>query len=215
MLIGVSYFLKFAFENNWIGPAGRIAIGLIAGIALSYGVRVFVPRIQSVFLLAESRGNRHPVPLAMGCLSGLQPDPQRGRVRHDAGVTAATRRWRSPRMLRSLPPSRLHGGFTTPISCLPDITENWLCFRTWLSSISQPGTGNNQAVAPLARDELRWHPSALFRLVCDSSTPQSTNAHYRLCHALLRHFRRRSAAHVAPEGGKRPSLPRSQPSWRS
>ena len=34
MLIGVSYFLKFAFENNWIGPAGRISIGLIAGIAV-------------------------------------------------------------------------------------------------------------------------------------------------------------------------------------
>ena len=24
LLIGVSYFLKFAFENNWIGPAGRV-----------------------------------------------------------------------------------------------------------------------------------------------------------------------------------------------
>jgi len=34
VLIGVSYFLKYAFENNWIGPAGRIAIGLLAGIAL-------------------------------------------------------------------------------------------------------------------------------------------------------------------------------------
>ncbi len=34
MLIGISYFLKFAFENNWIGPAGRVAIGLIAGIAI-------------------------------------------------------------------------------------------------------------------------------------------------------------------------------------
>ena len=34
MLIGVSYFIKYAFENNWIGPGGRIAIGLIAGIAL-------------------------------------------------------------------------------------------------------------------------------------------------------------------------------------
>ncbi|MDP9337295.1 MAG: DUF2339 domain-containing protein [Acidobacteriota bacterium] len=34
MLIGVSYFLKYAFENNWIGPAGRIVIGLTAGIAL-------------------------------------------------------------------------------------------------------------------------------------------------------------------------------------
>src|SRR3954464_1031506 len=34
VLIGISYFLKFAFENNWIGPAGRITIGLIAGIAI-------------------------------------------------------------------------------------------------------------------------------------------------------------------------------------
>src|SRR5579864_3980925 len=34
VLIGVSYFLKYAFENNWIGPAGQIAIGLIAGIAI-------------------------------------------------------------------------------------------------------------------------------------------------------------------------------------
>ena len=34
LLVGVSYFLKFAFDNNWIGPAGRIAIGLIAGIVV-------------------------------------------------------------------------------------------------------------------------------------------------------------------------------------
>jgi uncharacterized membrane protein len=34
MLIGLSYFLKYAFENNWIGPGGRIAIGLVLGIAV-------------------------------------------------------------------------------------------------------------------------------------------------------------------------------------
>src|SRR5436305_2724998 len=34
VLIGISYFLKFAFDNNWIGPAGRVAIGLLAGIAV-------------------------------------------------------------------------------------------------------------------------------------------------------------------------------------
>jgi uncharacterized membrane protein len=34
VLIGVSYFLKYAFDNNWIGAAGRVAIGLIAGIAV-------------------------------------------------------------------------------------------------------------------------------------------------------------------------------------
>jgi len=34
VLIGVSYFLKYAFENDWIGPAGRIVIGLLAGAAV-------------------------------------------------------------------------------------------------------------------------------------------------------------------------------------
>jgi uncharacterized membrane protein len=34
VLVGVSYFLKFAFDNNWIGASGRVAIGLIAGIAM-------------------------------------------------------------------------------------------------------------------------------------------------------------------------------------
>jgi uncharacterized membrane protein len=33
-LIGVSYFLKYAFDNNWVGPGGRIAIGLLAGIGI-------------------------------------------------------------------------------------------------------------------------------------------------------------------------------------
>ena len=34
MLIGVAWFLKLAFDNRWIGPLGRILIGLIAGAAL-------------------------------------------------------------------------------------------------------------------------------------------------------------------------------------
>ncbi|HKT68611.1 MAG TPA: DUF2339 domain-containing protein [Terriglobales bacterium] len=34
LLIGLSYFLKYAFENNWIGPAAQILIGLIAGVAV-------------------------------------------------------------------------------------------------------------------------------------------------------------------------------------
>ena len=31
VLIGVSYFLKYAFESQWVGPAGRVVIGLMAG----------------------------------------------------------------------------------------------------------------------------------------------------------------------------------------
>lgn len=34
ILIGVAYFLKYAFDSGWVGPGGRVAIGLLAGIAV-------------------------------------------------------------------------------------------------------------------------------------------------------------------------------------
>ena len=49
VLIGVSYFLKFAFDNNWIGPAGRVAIGLLAGIAVVIWSERFRTRGYTIF----------------------------------------------------------------------------------------------------------------------------------------------------------------------
>jgi uncharacterized membrane protein len=34
VLIGVAYFLKYAFENEWVGPSARVLIGLLAGMAV-------------------------------------------------------------------------------------------------------------------------------------------------------------------------------------
>jgi uncharacterized membrane protein len=34
LVIGVAFFLKFAFDNNWIGPTGRIILGIIAGLGM-------------------------------------------------------------------------------------------------------------------------------------------------------------------------------------
>jgi uncharacterized membrane protein len=34
VLIGVAWFLKLAFDNHWIGPMGRVLVGLLAGAAL-------------------------------------------------------------------------------------------------------------------------------------------------------------------------------------
>ena len=34
ILFAVSYFLKLAFDNNWIGPSGRVAIGILIGALL-------------------------------------------------------------------------------------------------------------------------------------------------------------------------------------
>jgi len=49
ILFGVSYFLKYAFENNWIGPAGRVAIGLLAGIGLLIWSERFRSRGHELF----------------------------------------------------------------------------------------------------------------------------------------------------------------------
>lgn len=43
ILLGVSYFLKYAFDNGWIGEGGRVVIGLIAGI----GVVLWSERFRS------------------------------------------------------------------------------------------------------------------------------------------------------------------------
>lgn len=34
LLFGFSFGLKFAFDNNWIGPSGRVAIGILLGAAM-------------------------------------------------------------------------------------------------------------------------------------------------------------------------------------
>ena len=49
VLIGVSYFLKFAFDNNWIGPSGRVTIGLLAGIAVVVWSERFRSRGYTIF----------------------------------------------------------------------------------------------------------------------------------------------------------------------
>jgi uncharacterized membrane protein len=49
VLIGVSYFLKYAFDNNWIGPAGRVAIGLLAGLVVVVWSETFRRRGYQIF----------------------------------------------------------------------------------------------------------------------------------------------------------------------
>ncbi len=49
VLIGVSFFLDYAFENNWIGPSARVVIGLFAGIAIVLWSERFRKRGYSIF----------------------------------------------------------------------------------------------------------------------------------------------------------------------
>jgi len=49
LFLATAFFLKYAFDNNWIGPAGRIAIGLIAGAGLLMGSEPILRRGWTYF----------------------------------------------------------------------------------------------------------------------------------------------------------------------
>ncbi len=52
LLIGVSFFLKYAFDNEWVDARGRVAIGLLAGLAFVGGGLQLARRDLHVFGLA-------------------------------------------------------------------------------------------------------------------------------------------------------------------
>ena len=37
LLFGTAFFLRYAYENQWIGPIGRVGIGLLAGLGVGGG----------------------------------------------------------------------------------------------------------------------------------------------------------------------------------
>ena len=48
LLLGVSFFLKYAFDNNWVGPAGRVMIGVVVG-CLVLGLGEFFRKRYAIY----------------------------------------------------------------------------------------------------------------------------------------------------------------------
>ena len=49
LLVGAAFFLKLAIDNEWIGPAMRIAIGVVVGIGLLMWSDIFHRRGHRLF----------------------------------------------------------------------------------------------------------------------------------------------------------------------
>lgn len=116
VLIGVSYFLKFAFDNNWIGPAGRVSIGLLAGIAVVVWSERFRSRGYKIFsysLKAVGIGVLYLSLWAAFQMYSLVP----GGVAFTAMlvVTAATVTMALSQDAQILAAIALVGGFVTPL----------------------------------------------------------------------------------------------------
>ncbi len=116
LLIGVAYFLKLAFDNDWIGASGRVAIGLVAGIALVLWSERFYGKGYKAFshsLTAAGAGILYLSLWAAFQLYKLVPNP----VAFFAmmAVTAFTGLLALRRDAEMIAAVALVGGFSTPI----------------------------------------------------------------------------------------------------
>lgn len=116
LLIGISYFLKFAFDNNWIGPAGRVAIGVIAGIAMvvwSERFRIHGYKAFSYSLKAVGIGALYLSVWAAFHVYSLIPSGVAFTMM--LAVTAATGAMAWSQDAQILAAFALAGGFSTPL----------------------------------------------------------------------------------------------------
>jgi uncharacterized membrane protein len=116
VLIGMSYFLKLAFDNNWIGPTGRVSIGLLAGIGAIVWSESFRKRGYNLFsysLKAVGVGVLYLSLWAAFQVYALIPSPVAFLAM--VIVTASTAMLAIKQDAEILAAIALAGGFTTPL----------------------------------------------------------------------------------------------------
>lgn len=116
VLIGVSYFLKYAFENDWIGPGGRVAIGLIAGIGVIFWSERFRARNYRVFSYSLKAVGIGVLYLSLwGAFQVYHLIPSTAAFFAMALVTAATATLALRQDAEILAAFAIAGGFATPL----------------------------------------------------------------------------------------------------
>ena len=116
MLIGVSYFLKYAFDNNWVGPGGRISIGLLAGIGIVVWSETFRKRGYSAFSYSLKAVGIGTLYLSLwGAFQIYHLIPAAAAFAAMATVTAATIALALSQDAELLASFALVGGFSSPV----------------------------------------------------------------------------------------------------
>jgi uncharacterized membrane protein len=116
MLIGASYFLKYAFDNNWVGPGGRIAIGLLLGIGLVLWSERFRNRGYAAFSYSLKAVGIGTLYLSLwGAFQIYHLIPASAAFVAMATVTAATIALALSQDAELLASFALVGGFSSPV----------------------------------------------------------------------------------------------------
>jgi uncharacterized membrane protein len=117
VLIGAAYFLKYAFDNAWVGPAGRVLVGLLCGCGIvvwSEFVRRSGYELFSYSLKAVGIGVLYLSLWASSQVYGLVPNVLAFFAM--ASVTAATiaiALWQNTEVVAAF---AALGGFITPVA---------------------------------------------------------------------------------------------------
>jgi uncharacterized membrane protein len=56
LLLGIAFFLRYAFEHAWLSPTVRVALGVVAGIAMAWGGVRLASRYRAYGLLLAGGG---------------------------------------------------------------------------------------------------------------------------------------------------------------
>ena len=56
LLLGIAFFLRYAFEHEWLSPAIRIGLGIVAGIGMAWGGVQIATRYRNYGLLLAGGG---------------------------------------------------------------------------------------------------------------------------------------------------------------
>ncbi len=97
LLVGIGFFLKYAYDNAWIGPKGRLAIGVILGNHRDWSWRA-IPAQGLARSVSGSFGRRpgYFLPLCVLLFSGLwsgRPNPFNGIGDSCDGPRCGDGRW--------------------------------------------------------------------------------------------------------------------------
>ena len=202
VLIGISYFLKFAFDNNWIGPAGRVAMRTDRGRRPRTLERtVPIKGIQSFLLLSEGGWYRCYVSFALGRFPGLCADPERNRVHCHAGG------YRRYRHSCGYPGCRNTCGFRTQRR-LPDSRSRFHGTKPGIRTLLLPrpagrrraSAGRFQALAALACAQFCRHALAVRRMVFALLRQHAASAHSGFRHTVFCNLCRSPARRSPPRG---------------
>ncbi len=217
VLIGVSYFLKYAFDNNWIGPAGRVTIGLLAGIAVviwserfrSHGYQIFSYSLKAVgigvlYLSLWAAFHVYSlIPSGIAFVAML-------------AVTASTAFSPSRRTRRFSPYLHSPAATSTPLLLSTGVNKELQLFSyVALLDAGRCGHSRAQALATPAGARLRRHVDPVHRLVLGVLQPQSTQPDRRIRHSVFRNLRQSPRYwHASPKVKPRRSrlFPCSSPS---